>query len=193
MLSELKQIRALGARVALMQALNFVSVIATALMLWKGLSIATNTESPIVVVLSGSMEPAFRRGDLLFLSLPPKEPLQTGDITVYNVPGADIPIVHRVIEIHDDPPAHVNTSSTALVKTSWGVQDQWLMTKGDNNPQDDTSLYRGLRFLRRSNIVGKVQAYMPYVGYVTIVMNDYPNLKYALLAIMGGGILLHRE
>lgn len=77
------------------------------------------------------------------------------------------------------------------------------MTKGDNNPQDDTSLYRGLRFLRRSNMyvfctvvdtltigkvsvmttslisrvakysVGKVQAYMPYVGYVTIVMNDY--------------------
>lgn len=48
------------------------------------------------------MEPAFRRGDLLFLSLPPKEPLQTGDITVYNVPGAEIPIVHRVIEIHDE-------------------------------------------------------------------------------------------
>lgn len=84
------------------QALNFVSVISTALILWKGLSIATNTESPIVVVLSGSMEPAFRRGDLLFLSLPPKEPLQTGDITVYNVPGAEIPIVHRVIEIHDE-------------------------------------------------------------------------------------------
>ena len=42
----------------LLQALNFVSVVATALMLWKGLSLYTNTESPIVVVLSGSMEPA---------------------------------------------------------------------------------------------------------------------------------------
>lgn len=41
--------------------------------------------------------------------------------------------------------------------------------------------------------VGKVQGYIPYVGYVTILMNDYPNLKYGLLAIMGGGILLHRE
>lgn len=62
----------------------------------------TNTESPIVVVLSGSMEPAFRRGDLLFLTLPPSEPLRAGDITVYNVPGASIPIVHRVIEVHDE-------------------------------------------------------------------------------------------
>lgn len=192
MFSEIKQIRALGIRVALLQALNFVGVVATALMLWKGLSIATNTESPIVVVLSGSMEPAFRRGDLLFLSLPPRQPLRCGDITVYNV-GSEIPIVHRVIEVHDDKPAPVNTSSTAFVKSEAGIQDQWLMTKGDNNPQDDISLYRGLRFLRRSNIVGKVQGYIPYVGYVTILMNDYPNLKYALLAIMGGGILLHRE
>lgn len=54
----------------LLQALNFVSVVATALMLWKGLSLYTNTESPIVVVLSGSMEPAcvsnsFRSSPLL--------------------------------------------------------------------------------------------------------------------------------
>ena len=86
---------------ALLQALNFVSVVATALMLWKGISLLTNTESPIVVVLSGSMEPAFQRGDLLFLALPPKQPLRTGDITVYNV-GSEIPIVHRVIEVHDE-------------------------------------------------------------------------------------------
>lgn len=71
-------------------------------MLWKGLSIALNTESPIVVVLSGSMEPAFQRGDLLFLAMPAQKPLHSGDITVYNVPGADIPIVHRVIEVHDE-------------------------------------------------------------------------------------------
>merc|ERR1712093_237060 len=130
---------------------------------------------------------------LRFLSLPPKEPLKIGDITVYNVPGADIPIVHRVIEVHDDPPRAINTTSTALVKTDQGVQDQYIMTKGDNNPQDDVSLYKGLKYLRRSNIAGKVQGYLPYVGYVTILMNDYPNLKYGLLAIMGGGILLHRE
>lgn len=83
-------------------ALNFAGVVASALATYKGLSLVTNTESPIVVVLSGSMEPAFKRGDLLFLTLPPSSPLRVGDITVYNVPGASIPIVHRVIEVHDE-------------------------------------------------------------------------------------------
>ena len=47
------------------------------------------------------MEPAFYRGDLLFLTNPASERYQTGDITVYKIPGADIPIVHRVLETHD--------------------------------------------------------------------------------------------
>ena len=109
----------------LLQVLNFVSVLASGLMIWKGLGLITNTESPIVVVLryvllcgeymraskipdrqlcglsSGSMEPAFYRGDLLFLTNPPNQRYETGDITVYKVPGADIPIVHRVLETHD--------------------------------------------------------------------------------------------
>ncbi len=51
--------------------------------------------------ISGSMEPAFYRGDLLFLTNPSDQRYKTGDITVYNIPGADIPIVHRVIETHD--------------------------------------------------------------------------------------------
>ena len=35
----------------LLQVLNFASVIASGLMIWKGLGIITNSESPIVVVL----------------------------------------------------------------------------------------------------------------------------------------------
>ena len=50
------------------------------------------------------MEPAFYRGDLLFLTNPASERYQTGDITVYKIPGADIPIVHRVLETHDVTP-----------------------------------------------------------------------------------------
>ena len=47
------------------------------------------------------MEPAFYRGDLLFLTNPPNARYRTGDITVYKVPNAEIPIVHRVLETHD--------------------------------------------------------------------------------------------
>jgi hypothetical protein len=35
----------------LLQVLNFASVIASGLMIWKGLGLITNSESPIVVVL----------------------------------------------------------------------------------------------------------------------------------------------
>lgn len=77
-------------------------------MLWKALSVATNSPSPIVVVLSGSMEPAFQRGDLLFLWNRDElgwgmgtggrdGGIQVGEVVVYNVRGKDIPIVHRVV------------------------------------------------------------------------------------------------
>lgn len=78
------------------QVLNFTLVISTAYMLWKGLSIVSDSPSPIVVVLSGSMEPAFARGDLLFLWNRHRV-IEMGEIVVYNVDGKDIPIVHRVV------------------------------------------------------------------------------------------------
>ena len=100
---ELRTFRRLGIRHVLLQVLNFASVITSGLMMWKALGAVTNTASPIVVVLSGSMEPAFYRGDLLFLWNPTGEEAKyaTGDIVVYNVPGADIPIVHRVLEARE--------------------------------------------------------------------------------------------
>ena len=78
------------------QILNFALVLSTAFMLWKGLSIAADSPSPIVVVLSGSMEPAFERGDLLILWNRGMD-TQIGEIVVYNVKGKPIPIVHRVV------------------------------------------------------------------------------------------------
>ncbi|KAG8911309.1 Signal peptidase complex catalytic subunit [Tulasnella sp. 418] len=163
----------MGVRQALLQALNFATVLASGFMMWKGLGLITNNESPIVVVLSGSMEPAFYRGDLLFLTNPPNSPFQIGDITVYKLPGVDIPIVHRVIETHSAANNPLN---------------QRLLTKGDNNAEDDIGLYNGLEWVERKHVIGKVRGFMPYIGYVTIAMNDFPWLKYALigfLAVMG--------
>ncbi|KAF5348872.1 hypothetical protein D9756_009772 [Leucocoprinus leucothites] len=141
---EIKAFKRLGFRHVLLQILNFASVIASGLMIWKGLGLITNSESPIVVVLSGSMEPAFYRGDLLFLTNPSSERYHTGDITVYKIPGADIPIVHRVLETHDDAKTELK---------------QLMLTKGDNNYADDIELYQGLKWLERKHIVGKVRGY----------------------------------
>ncbi|KAF8639199.1 hypothetical protein AX17_001685 [Amanita inopinata Kibby_2008] len=185
---ELKAFRRLGFRHVLLQILNFASVIASGLMIWKGLGLVTNSESPIVVVLSGSMEPAFYRGDLLFLANPPNQRYQTGDITVYKIPGADIPIVHRILETHDVAPKSKNAKSEASP-----LPKQLLLTKGDNNPVDDFELYQGLEWLERKHIVGKVRGFLPYIGYITIAMNDFPQLKYALLGGLGLLALLQRE
>ena len=50
---------------------------------------------------SGSMEPAFYRGDLLLLTNYHEEPIRAGDIVVFRIEGRDIPIVHRVLKVHE--------------------------------------------------------------------------------------------
>jgi hypothetical protein len=67
-MSMFDEVRRMNARQLIYQALNFAMIVSSALMIWKGLMVVTGSESPIVVVLSGSMEPAFFRGDLLFLT-----------------------------------------------------------------------------------------------------------------------------
>ena len=47
------------------------------------------------------MEPAFYRGDLLFLTNYKDDPLKAGDIVVFKIEGRDIPIVHRIIKLHE--------------------------------------------------------------------------------------------
>lgn len=97
-------------------------IVCSALMIWKTLMVVTNTESPVVVVLSGSMEPSYYRGDILFLVR--KERVIPGDIIVYQIPNEQIPIVHRVITVQEMPNKEVR-----------------ILTKGDNNPVDDRGLY----------------------------------------------------
>jgi len=167
-------------RQLLQQTITFIMIIGSALMIWKGLMVVTGSESPIVVVLSGSMEPAFFRGDLLFLWLDPNDPIEVGDVTVFKLQAREIPIVHRVIEVHDR-----------------GNGTTHYLTKGDNNPVDDRSIYHqnqpGLVWLERRHLIGKAKGFLPYIGMVTIKMNEYPQLKFGLIALLGIFVLLSRE
>ncbi|KAI1001370.1 Signal peptidase complex catalytic subunit [Podosphaera aphanis] len=164
-------------RQAAAQFMNFGLILSTAFMLWKGLSIITDSPSPIVVVLSGSMEPAFQRGDLLFLwNRNLMEETKVGEIVVYSVKGKEIPIVHRVVRKFGAGP------------------DAKLLTKGDNNAADDTELYApGQDYIERNDIMGSVIGYIPFVGYVTIILSEHPWLKTAMLGLMGLVIVLQRE
>lgn len=49
------------------QVFSLVIIVGSALALWKTLVLGFNSECPVVVVLTGSMEPGYYRGDILFV------------------------------------------------------------------------------------------------------------------------------
>jgi signal peptidase len=137
------------------------------------------------------MSPGFQRGDLLFLWQDKNEPIRVGDIIVFQIEGKPIPIVHRILKIHEDENGKLS-----------------ILTKGDfNQYPDDRGIYNpGQIYLSERHIIGKVKGYnfknemeilcnrfLPYIGYVTIMMNDYPSLKYGLIGMMGFFVLVNRE
>ncbi|BFG40070.1 hypothetical protein CerSpe_263440 [Prunus speciosa] len=138
-------VKSIQIRQALSQALTLGLIVTSALIIWKGLICMTGSESPVVVVLSESMEPGFAR-------------------------GRDIPIVHRVIKVHE-------RKDTGEV---------YVLTKGDNNEDDDRALYaRGQHWLQRRHIMGRAVGFLPYVGWVTIIMTERPIIKYILIGALG--------
>ncbi|EAZ36602.1 hypothetical protein OsJ_20948 [Oryza sativa Japonica Group] len=152
-------------------------IVTSALIIWKGLIVVTGSESPVVVVLSGSMEPGFKRGDILFLHMS-KDPIRTGEIVVFNVDGREIPIVHRVIKVHE-------RQESAEVD---------ILTKGDNNFGDDRLLYaHGQLWLQQHHIMGRAVGFLPYVGWVTIIMTEKPIIKYLLIGALGLLVITSKE
>lgn len=122
------------------------------------------------------MEPAFQRGDILFLNNNMRNIL-VGDVIVFKIKDREIPIVHRVLKLHQKEDTTVE-----------------LLTKGDNNRVDDRGLYApGQLWLQREDIMGKTVGTLRYIGMVTIALNDYPILKYVLVGLMGLFVLTSKE
>jgi signal peptidase len=120
------------------------------------LKVTLNTETPVVIVVSGSMEPTIHEGDLLFVKGVDPEDIRNGtaedmngDIIVFNAQwsGApDDPIVHRVI-------------GKELRVDGW-----YFWTKGDNNTLPDAE------WVSESNVFGIVIGGIPYIGWVKIFL-----------------------
>ena len=182
--------------------ITFIAVVGSALMMWNIGKLISNTESPIVVVLTGSMEPAFYRGDLLLVTHF-SEDLKMGDIIVFKVKNQVIPIVHRamVLQINQNQKGNEPSIKVSLIDsvnqfmTKNAMKEQFhLLSKGDNNLVDDRGLYSpGQLWLSREDLIGKIRAYCPYVGYITIVLNENPPLKYTVLGLMLLSIVLSKD
>ncbi|XP_043712644.1 signal peptidase complex catalytic subunit SEC11C-like isoform X2 [Telopea speciosissima] len=147
----------------IVQAINLGMTITLPLMIWKLLICLSGSDSPVTVVLSASMEPGFKRGDILFLHMS-KSPIRSGDIVVFRVEGRDIPIVHRVITVHE-------RRDTNEIN---------FLTKGDNNGEDDRNggIYaKGQQWLQHYHIIGRVVGFLPYAGWFTIILKEKPVIK----------------
>jgi len=160
--------------VLLFQYLAVGAIIAGGVVGWRAFCLFANS----VVVLSGSMETAFYRGDLLFLTNWEWDPIVPGEIVVFKIPGRDIPIVHRVHQVHQ----------------SSNYSDAKLLTKGDNNNVHDRGLYAYRQlWLGRRQIIGRARFFVPYIGMVTIALNEYWFLKAGLISAMILQVLISRE
>ena len=156
-------------------------IIASALIFWKGVTALQNAESPIAVVMSGSMDPGYTRGDLIFLSTHLEKTIEMGDVLVFRIENMDMPVVHRVHRIYDN-----NHQNVVKYEEFGEFSEPFVLTKGDHNFVDDRLLYPdGQIFLCPKHFVGKIDGYCPYLGWITLVLHDYAFARYAFLTGLG--------
>jgi signal peptidase len=108
------------------------------------------------------MEPAFHRGDLLFLTNYKEDPIRVGDIVVFKVEGRDIPIVHRVLKLHEKYEILMLNNFFKLLNQIFREDGSVkILTKGDNNSVDDRGLYApGQLWLQKKDIVGRARGFV---------------------------------
>ncbi|KKK76308.1 hypothetical protein LCGC14_2864960, partial [marine sediment metagenome] len=142
------------------------------------LQVSLNTKSPMVVVISRSMEPNLLKGDLLFLKGIDPALIKNGtvhgkegDIIVFDARGLsgwmnppNEPIVHRVIGKKYD--------------NGW-----FFFTKGDANPSHDDD------WIPESRVLGVVVGRIPYIGWVKILLTE-SGLLVPLLVIISGLLII---
>lgn len=112
-------------------------------------------------VLSGSMEPVYHVGSIVFVKPTPPEEIKTGDAITYTLPGqGGMVVTHRVVSV--DPVAKA------------------FVTKGDANDVVDIA---PIAFDR---LVGKVIFNVPYLGFLTFYMKSKMGILFGcgLLIVM---------
>ncbi len=112
------------------------------------------------VVVSGSMEPEFYRGDIVVvekanlfgLGIQEFDPndVQVGDIVVYNAEWVDEAVVHRVINITE-----INGST-------------YFVIKGDNNDVPDPYYVSPDQITDRVVTLGDDPLIIPYIGNINL-------------------------
>ncbi|RCV11351.1 hypothetical protein SETIT_2G178700v2 [Setaria italica] len=167
--------RILRPRGALSQLILLGLLLAHALMAYTAAEAAAGAELTARVVVSGSMEPAFKRGDFLLFRRSDDDPIRAGDVVLFKQAHGDVAVVHRVIEVHER-------------RDGGGVD---VLTKGDNNGVDD---YSGFLYsepwLHRHQVMAKAVGYLPKAGWMNVAVNEKPAVRKVVVGVLGLGILV---
>ena len=109
-------------------------------------------------VLSGSMEPTYHTGSLIYVKSVDYKDLKAGDVITFML-DEDTLATHRIVEVVPDE----NDPSTIR-----------FMTKGDANDAVDGSL------VHYKNVVGTPIFTIPYLGYLANFVQSPPGLYIAI-------------
>lgn len=97
-------------------------------------------------VLTGSMEPTYKVGDMIFVQLKGAEDINVGDVITFNPSqDSDAYLTHRVTEKYEN---YQNTGVTCF------------RTRGDNNSAEDSFL------IESDRVIGTVNFGIPALGYI---------------------------
>ena len=114
----------------------------------------------LFVVLTGSMEPAIKTGDVVVIKDANSNELQVGDIITYSLKNTNQTVTHRIQEV---------------VKKDGKI---YYKTKGDNNNGSDTEL------IPYENIVGKVNFKINQIGIILNALQTTGGIAFVVLIIL---------
>ena len=125
------------------------------LIIQASLMVTLGVEKPLYVVISGSMEPTYEKGDILVVKGVDVINIEKGDIIVFDSPFGGIPIVHRVFDIRIDG------------------EKRFFTTKGDNNPSPDNYYTPQHPGIPEEHIIGVPFIKIPKIGWFQIWLREF--------------------
>lgn len=119
----------------------------------------------VYTVLSGSMEPTYHVGSLIYVKKTSPEDIQAGDVITFLL-NENTTATHRVVAVVPDE------EDPGILR---------FQTKGDANDNVDASL------VHENNVIGEPVFTIPYLGYVANYIQHPPGLY---VAVSAGAVLL---
>ena len=141
------------------------SVVVTAVVLLTVLLVGFRVMGfQLFVVLSGSMEPAYPVGSVIYVDKVETDQIRSGDVITYKL-ETGVVATHRVTEVIQEPDGRL------------------FITKGDANPVEDAQP------VGENQIIGKPLFCVPYLGHLSSYIQT-PKGTYTAIAVAAGMLIL---